>query len=185
MGKDRSSGSTASPAACRPTGALGAHRRCIALDQCSPDPPSSAEALPKEPRAAGEAGGFHPRAAARRVPAPTPRSVPRQCHLQTQTPDECLKITMLPGLPLSFFLMHVGRQPIGRSDTLPTGAHWLGGLAGAGSEPQRRSPLVSWQAGVQLCVNPPGLQQGLWAWIRKPQINSKAGAGAGDQVWIV
>lgn len=41
-------------------------------------------------------------AAARSVPAQTLCSVPKQFHLQTQTPAESLKITMLPCLPLSF-----------------------------------------------------------------------------------
>lgn len=67
-----------------------------------------------------------------RVPAPTPRSAPKPWHLQTQTPDECLKITMLPCQPLSSFLMHVGGQPMRHSATLPAGAHWLGGQAGGG-----------------------------------------------------
>lgn len=86
---------------------------------------SSREQLPRQ---VDSIPGLQPR----RVPAPTPRSGPKQGHLQTQTPDEGLKITMLPCQPLSFFLMHVGWRPMRHSATLPTGAHWLGGWAGGG-----------------------------------------------------
>lgn len=130
MDENRSSGFWAPSAAGGLAGVLGARGRCIS--QVLRNPPSSVEALRVEPRAAQPAGGFHPRAAAGRVPTPTSWSVPNQCHLQTQTPDECLKITMLPCLPLWFFLMHVGWQPIGPCAILPIGVHWLGSLAGGG-----------------------------------------------------
>ena len=108
-------------------------------------------------------GGRIPsQAVAQRVPAPTPRFSPKQFHLQTHTPDECLKITMLPCLPLAFWLMHVGGQPMRRSATLPAGPHWLEGLTGAGSGPHRLSSLVSWLAGVPTLLTLPALQQRLF-----------------------
>lgn len=100
--------------------------------------------------AAPEAQGFHLRAAARRVPAPTMRSAPRQCHLQTLTPDECLKITMLPCLPLSFLCTYVGSQ-WDAAPTLSPDAHWPGARQGAGSGSHR---CLLWGAGwlgCQLC----------------------------------
>lgn len=97
--------------------------------------------------AASEAQGFHLRDAARRVPAPTTRSAPRQCHLQTLTPDECLKITMLPCLPLSFLCTYVGSQ-WDAAPTVSPGAHWPGARQGAGSGSHR---CLLWGAGWLGC----------------------------------
>lgn len=150
MGTARCSGSGAGSAARSPVSAPAPGGRCTSPGQCRRDAPALRRIGPAAARSSrGAAGGFQLRLRPR-VLAPTLRSAPKPCHLQTQTPDECLKITMLPGLPLSLFLMHVGWQPMGHRATVPTGAHWLAAWQGAGSQPPRLSPLVHGQARDQL-----------------------------------
>lgn len=150
MGTARCSGSGAGSAARSPVSAPAPGGRCTSPGQCRRDAPALRRIGPAAARSSrGAAGGFQLRLRPR-VLAPTLRSAPKPCHLQTQTPDECLKITMLPGLPLSLFLMHGGGQPMGHRATVPTGAHWLAAWQGAGSQPPRLSPLVHGQARDQL-----------------------------------
>lgn len=73
---------------------------------------------------------------------------------------------------------------MGRSAILPTGAHWLGGLAGGGLG---ASPAVSfgWRAGWGTrSVNPPSFAAGTFlVWISKPWTNSWLGSWRVEEGW--
>lgn len=139
MGKARPSGCRAGSAARRPVSALAPRGRCTSPGRCKRDAPALRGICPAAARSfRGEAGGLQlwrqPR-----VLAPTLRSAPKPCHLQTQTPDECLKITMLPGLALS--LSYARRLAAnGTQSHSPHRRPLAGGLAGGGLG---ASPAVS------------------------------------------
>lgn len=139
MGKARSPGFSAGSAARSPVAALAPGGRCTSPGRCKRAAPALRRICPAAARSSrGEAGGFQLRLQPR-VPAPTLRSAPKPCHLQTQTPDECLKITMLPGLPLS--LSYARRLAAnGTQSHSPHRRPLAGGLAGGGLG---ASPAVS------------------------------------------
>lgn len=136
--------------AARPRRTAGAHPRASARGMLRA-PGGAARPPPAAPAAAGFQPRLQPRAR-----APIPRSTPQQCHLQTQTPDECLRITMLPGLPLSFLCTEVGSQwgPAPQSPQAPIG--WRLGRGRARSRTDRLCRRAGEPAPLTLPALKPG-----------------------------
>lgn len=174
-GQARASGCSARSAARRPAPALAPRGRCTSPGQCERDAPAPRRRCPAA--ASSFRGGRIPARLPPRAAAPTRRSAPRRCHLQTQPPAECLKITMLPGRPLP--LSHARRLAAnGTRRPSARGRPLAGALAGGGLGASPPVAAGRRAAGAPAPLALPALQQGRFS-VWHGRLGHRRGWGGG------